>query len=138
MDQERLRVHIETNAEKKYSGQKPKSLQVNAVISLVERRHTFVMAGTRFGKSRIAEMYLSLFAAKDGVILVLNPLDALGDNQVAEKIAQGFTANNMSKMTFNQSLFNKILAGVYKFFYLSPEKFVDNKLLGLLYYKPEF
>ncbi|PLW16376.1 hypothetical protein PCANC_27112 [Puccinia coronata f. sp. avenae] len=96
------------------------------------------MAGTGFGKSRIAEMYLSLFAAKDGVILVLNPLDALGDNQVAEKIAQGFTANNLSKMTFNQSLFNKILAGVYKFFYLSPEKFVDNELLGLLYYKPEF
>ncbi|PLW24068.1 hypothetical protein PCANC_28703 [Puccinia coronata f. sp. avenae] len=96
------------------------------------------MAGTGFGKSHIAEMYLSLFAAKDGVILVLNPLDALGDNQVAEKMAQGFTANNLSKMTFNQSLFNKILAGVYKFVYLSPKKFVDNELLGLLYYKPEF
>jgi ABC-type cobalamin/Fe3+-siderophores transport system ATPase subunit len=43
--------------------------------------------GTGFGKSCIAEMYLSLFATKDGVILVLNPLDALGDNQLAKKIA---------------------------------------------------
>ncbi|PLW50005.1 hypothetical protein PCASD_01351 [Puccinia coronata f. sp. avenae] len=138
MDRDKLRECIKAGAKKKYGGQRPKSLQVDAVMSLVELRHTFVMAGTGFGKSRIAEMYLSLFTAKDGIILVLNPLDALGDNQVAVKIAQGFTAVNLSKMTFNQSLSNRISAGFYKFVYLSPETFVDNELFGLLYYSQEF
>ncbi|PLW21298.1 hypothetical protein PCANC_05039 [Puccinia coronata f. sp. avenae] len=138
MDRDKLQECIEAVAKKKYGGQRPKSLQVDAVMSLVKLRHTFVMAGTSFGKSWIVEMYLSLFTAKDGIILVLNPLDALGDNQVAEKIAQGFTVVNLSKMTFNQSLSNRILAGFYKFVYLSSETFVDNKLFGLLYYSQEF
>jgi superfamily II RNA helicase len=58
----------------------PKIVQVDAVMSLVRQRHTFVMAGTGCGKSRISEMYHHLFARlKKAVILVLNPLDALGD-----------------------------------------------------------
>ncbi|KAA1127475.1 ATP-dependent DNA helicase sgs1 [Puccinia graminis f. sp. tritici] len=138
MNKTNLREKIKKDAENSYKGQIPKEQQLDAVMSLVQLQHTFVMAGTGFGKTRIAEMYLNLFTAQDGVVLVLNPLDALGDNQVAEKIAQGYTAINLAKMTFNQSLSDEILAGVYKFVYLSPETFVDNDLFVSLYYKREF
>ncbi|KAA1074686.1 hypothetical protein PGT21_015897 [Puccinia graminis f. sp. tritici] len=60
---------------------KPKDLQVDAVSSLVRGKHTFVRVGTGFGKTRISEMYFGLFNKKV-VVLVLNPLDSLGDDQV--------------------------------------------------------
>ncbi|OAV92968.1 hypothetical protein PTTG_27494 [Puccinia triticina 1-1 BBBD Race 1] len=87
----------------------PKTVQVEAVKSLVKQQHTFVMAGTGCGKSRISEMYIHLFAkSKKPVILVLNPLDALGDNQVKEKIDQGYTAINLKKLTFNKTVATEI------------------------------
>jgi hypothetical protein len=35
------------------------------------------------------------------VVLVSNPLDSLGDNQVLKKQAAGFSAINLTKLTFN-------------------------------------
>jgi hypothetical protein len=35
------------------------------------------------------------------VIVVLSPLDTLGDNQVLEKKQAGFSAINLTKLTFN-------------------------------------
>ena len=60
-----------------------KKLQVESVVALVRGSDTFVLAGTGYGKTRIAEMYLALFP-KDlkAMYLVINLLDALGDNQV--------------------------------------------------------
>jgi hypothetical protein len=48
----------------------PKALQVETVMSLVQGRHTFVRAGTSFGKTRISEMYFNMFQKKI-VVLVL-------------------------------------------------------------------
>ncbi|KAA1072264.1 ATP-dependent DNA helicase sgs1 [Puccinia graminis f. sp. tritici] len=96
----------------------PKKVQVNAVKSLVGGKHTFVMAGTGCGKSRISEMYYHLFAkSKKAVVLVLNPLNALGDNQVKEKISQKYTAINLKKLTFDQDVADDILKGKYNFVY---------------------
>jgi len=61
----------------------PKDLQVKAISQLVHGNHCFVCAGTGFGKTRIAEMFFNLFKTKS-VVLVLNPLDSLGDDQVCE------------------------------------------------------
>ena len=72
--------HITTKSIELYSDP-PKPLQVEAVLSLVEGNHTFVRAGTGFGKTRISEMYFGLIRRK-AVVLVLNPLDSLGDDQV--------------------------------------------------------
>ena len=106
----------------------PKDIQLDAVMRLVKRRNTFVMAGTGCGKSRISEMYLHLFAAsKHGVVLVLNPLNALGDNQVLEKKAQGYSAVNLKKLTFTKTVANDIQKGKYNFVYLSPEIFLNNE-----------
>ena len=82
LDDDDLHMYIRQNAMKSF-GVEPKELQINTVKSLVKKRHTFVLAGTGFGKSRIAEMYFNLFDRSDKpLFLVLNPLDALGDNQV--------------------------------------------------------
>jgi superfamily II DNA or RNA helicase len=59
----------------------PKPLQVEAVSALVQGKNVFVRAGTGFGKTRISEMFFNLFKTKV-IILVLNPLDSLGDDQV--------------------------------------------------------
>ncbi|PLW07248.1 hypothetical protein PCANC_05344 [Puccinia coronata f. sp. avenae] len=59
----------------------PKALQVETVMSLVQGRHTFVRAGTSFGKTRISEMYFNMFQKKI-VVLVLVPLESLGNDQV--------------------------------------------------------
>ncbi|PLW56677.1 hypothetical protein PCANC_05128 [Puccinia coronata f. sp. avenae] len=117
----------------------PKTVQVDAVMSLVRQQHTFVMAGTGCGKSRISEMYHHLFArSKKAVILVLNPLDALGDNQVNEKVAQGYTAVNLKKLNFKKSVAAEILRGKYNFVYLSPKIFLNNKTFTKIYHDHKF
>ena len=66
-----------------YFDEPPKDLQTRTVVSLVCRQHSFVLAGTGYGKSHIVEMYYNLFPKLcKAVVLVLNPLDSLGDNQV--------------------------------------------------------
>ncbi|KAA1108559.1 hypothetical protein PGT21_017097 [Puccinia graminis f. sp. tritici] len=119
-DQAQLEAHIKEKALLTYK-QQAKTLQVEAVCSLVRGRNTFVLAGTGFGKSRIAEMYFRLFdKKKKPVVLVLNPLDALRDNQFKAKIAR------------------KIVAGFFNFVYLSPEVFLNNSLFKEVYYNPDF
>ncbi|PLW36342.1 hypothetical protein PCASD_18647 [Puccinia coronata f. sp. avenae] len=46
---------------------------------------------------------------------LLNPLDTLGDNQVEEKVAAGFTAINMTKVNFTFQACTKIQDGAYNF-----------------------
>ena len=73
--------YIRRNSEQRFH-QPPKDLQLETVVSLAKRQHTFLLAGTGFGKSRIPEMFHNLFpASKKATILVLNPLDSHGDNQ---------------------------------------------------------
>jgi hypothetical protein len=77
-----LKAHIREMANGIY-GDKEKDGQIDAVAHLVHSEHTFVLAGTGFVKTRIAKIYSMLFKPyQKAVIVVLNPLDALGDNQV--------------------------------------------------------
>jgi ATP-dependent DNA helicase RecQ len=116
-----------------------KELQVEAVFNLVRGKNTFILAGTGYGKSRIPEIYSQLLVkAGRGVVLVLNPLDSLGDNQVLEKLAAGFSAINLTKLTFNQTEAEKISNGEYDFVYLSPEIFLNNKMFEEIYFSEKF
>ncbi|KNE98672.1 hypothetical protein PSTG_08042 [Puccinia striiformis f. sp. tritici PST-78] len=68
-------------------------------IDLVHHQHTFVLAGTGFGETRITEVYWHLFPVyRKPVLMVLNPLDTLSDNEVPEKKAAKFEAVNLTKM----------------------------------------
>ncbi|OAV86184.1 hypothetical protein PTTG_30040 [Puccinia triticina 1-1 BBBD Race 1] len=117
----------------------PKPVQIDAVVNLVEGQHTFVMAGTGCGKSCISEMYYNLFAkSKKAVILVLNPLNALGDNQVLEKTAAGYTAVNLKSQNFTCEVAADIQKGKYNFVYLSPEVFLNNKMFTQIYHDSAF
>ncbi|KAH9458329.1 hypothetical protein Pst134EB_010637 [Puccinia striiformis f. sp. tritici] len=129
---------IDLQAVKKY-GVPAKPLETTAVLNLARRRNVFLLAGTGFGKSRIPEMYFKLMPKKQApVVLTLNPLDALGNNQVLEKKNAGFTAINLTKLTFNAVEAARIRAGVYNFVYLSPEIFLNSKLWGEVYFSREF
>lgn len=60
-----------------------KELQVETVMCLIKDRDTFLLAGTSYGKTRIAESFAALYVKRlQPIVLTLNPLDALGDNQV--------------------------------------------------------
>jgi ERCC4-related helicase len=82
---ERLCSFIQLCTRERY-GNEAKEIQLKAVMDLVEQKKSFVLAGTGFGKTRIAEMYWHLFPkGKKATVLCLNPLDSLGDNQVSSK-----------------------------------------------------
>ncbi|OAV99991.1 hypothetical protein PTTG_01406 [Puccinia triticina 1-1 BBBD Race 1] len=96
------------------------------------------MAGTGFGKSRIPKIYFRLLPQNiKPVILVLNPLDALGENQVEEKKGK-FTAINLTKLSFNKQVAEDIRNGIHNFVYLSPEIFLNSKLWDSVYFSTEF
>jgi superfamily II DNA helicase RecQ len=80
MDDAELKQHITTTSVAFYHDQ-PKDIQVEAVASLGRGENCFVRVGTGYGKTRISEMYYHLFKTR-GIVLVLNPLDSLGDDQV--------------------------------------------------------
>lgn len=70
----------------------PRDLQVESVLQLVKRSNTFLLAGTGYGKTRVPELYYLLHVKQTNpIVLVLNPLDALGDNQVSQIICNNFT-----------------------------------------------
>ncbi|OAV92503.1 hypothetical protein PTTG_01171 [Puccinia triticina 1-1 BBBD Race 1] len=95
MSNEELTNYI-TLTTAKYYAEPLKPIQMETVISLVRCKHTFTLAGTGFGKTRIGEVYYHLFPAyKKLIILVLNPLDSLGDNQ-------------SPKVLLNNSMFRRI------------------------------
>ncbi|OAV94787.1 hypothetical protein PTTG_08956, partial [Puccinia triticina 1-1 BBBD Race 1] len=139
MDDDSLREYIIKDSES-FSGQTPTALQVDAVVNLVKKRNTFFLWGTSSGKTRIAEMYHHLFApsTRKASMLVLNALDSLGENQVAEKEKDGMTAISLTKMTFTRKVADKIIKGDYSFIYLSPEVFLNNGLFNYVFYKKQF
>ncbi|PLW11107.1 hypothetical protein PCANC_15871 [Puccinia coronata f. sp. avenae] len=114
-----------------------KKLQVDAVCELVHGNNTFVRAGTGFGKTRISEMFFNLFKTK-AIVLVLNPLDSLGEDQVREKELVNITAINLNKMTMNHETVQKIKKGEYSFIYLSPEVFLNSSLFTELFFSAPF
>ena len=82
LDDATLYEFLHQDAVRRYD-QEPKPLQLDTVVSLVKHKHTFLLAGTGFGKTHIAEMYHNLFKpSQKPMVMVVNFLDSLGDNQV--------------------------------------------------------
>ncbi|KAH9444382.1 hypothetical protein Pst134EA_032019 [Puccinia striiformis f. sp. tritici] len=57
---DKLYALIKGRAKERY-GDNAKEIQIEAVMNLTRGRNSFVLAGTGFGKTRIAEMYWDLF-----------------------------------------------------------------------------
>ncbi|KAA1106429.1 ATP-dependent DNA helicase sgs1 [Puccinia graminis f. sp. tritici] len=138
LDNNKLIDYVKDESKKHYK-EAPKKLQVDTVCNLARGYHSFVLAGTGYGKSRIAELYFHLYAPqKKPVVLVLNPLDSLGEDQVREKTAAGIKAISLGKMKMTEDLVKEMKAGDYAFIYLSPEVFLNNSLFTELYFSSEF
>ncbi|POV97755.1 hypothetical protein PSHT_14385 [Puccinia striiformis] len=136
LNDEQLDQHIRSEAIKFYHDE-PKELQVQAVSTLARGRKCFLRAGTGYGKTRISEMYFNLFKTKV-VVLVLNPLDSLGDDQVREKKIVKIKSVNLNKMMLNREVIQKIKSGYFGFVYLSPEVFLNNNLFTEMFFSHEF
>ncbi|KAI7948774.1 hypothetical protein MJO29_010439 [Puccinia striiformis f. sp. tritici] len=135
-----LRALIQKRARERY-GEEAKEIQISAVMDLVRRRNSFVLAGTGYGKSRIAEMYWDLFPKyKKAVVLSLNPLDTLGDNQVEEKknAKNPISAVNLTKMNLTDEVAREILQGKYSFIYLSPEVLLNSSIFHDIFFDRDF
>ncbi|OAV93804.1 hypothetical protein PTTG_08326 [Puccinia triticina 1-1 BBBD Race 1] len=139
MTQEKKIEMLKNRSAKMYGRQPPKPVQLDSVIDLIHRRDTFVLARTGVGKTRIAEMYWDLFPKyKKPIVLVLNPLDSLGDNQVQEKKNLVISAINLTKMNLNEAVEGEILKGKYSFIYLSPEVLLNNVIFSRIFYNKTF
>ncbi|OAV92051.1 hypothetical protein PTTG_09886 [Puccinia triticina 1-1 BBBD Race 1] len=139
MTHEKTIEMLQNRSAKVYGPQAPKLVQLDSVIDLIHLRDTFVIAGTGVGKSRIAEMYWDLFPKyRKPIVLVLNPLDSLGDNQVEEKKSLGISAINLTKMNLNEKVEKDILKGDYSFIYLSPEVLLNNAIFSRIFYNETF
>lgn len=77
------RNHVKNAFKKFYNHQEAKQVQVDTSVELINGNNVFVLSGTGYGKSRIPELFAHLFDRNQrAVVVILNPLDALGDNQV--------------------------------------------------------
>ncbi|OAV88915.1 hypothetical protein PTTG_08242 [Puccinia triticina 1-1 BBBD Race 1] len=138
LDNGNLIKYVKEESKKQYE-EPPKKLQVDTVCNLARGYHSFVLAGTGYGKSRIAELYFHLYAPqKKPVVLVLNPLDSLGKDQVQEKTKAGIKAISLGKMKLTKAIVEDIKRGDYAFVYLSPEVFLNNPIFTELYFSNEF
>ncbi|POW09855.1 hypothetical protein PSHT_02416 [Puccinia striiformis] len=79
-----LNQYISTQAATFYCDT-PKTLQVESVSALAKGKNVFVRAATGYGKTRISKMFFNLFKDSKVVVLVLDPLDSLGDDQARGK-----------------------------------------------------
>lgn len=95
----KLDEHISDQFNARY-GDQPKDLQVSVVWELARGRDVCLLAGTGYGKTRIAESFRMLFKQSlKAIVLVLNPLDALGDNQVEWTFITFFTFKDLYEWT---------------------------------------
>lgn len=86
MNIEQQKSAVVTKFKEKYPENTSKELQINTVVSLINGDNTFLLAGTGYGKTRVSELFFYMhYKVNNPVVLVLNPLDALGDNQASEK-----------------------------------------------------
>ncbi|PLW19019.1 hypothetical protein PCANC_09806 [Puccinia coronata f. sp. avenae] len=73
-----------------------------------------------------------------GVVVVLSPLDALGDDKVSKKIAAGYSAINLTSPSFTHQAAIDLKNGAFNFVYLSPKIFLNNKVFEDIYLSPDF
>ncbi|EGG00264.1 uncharacterized protein MELLADRAFT_112029 [Melampsora larici-populina 98AG31] len=92
-------------------------LQIDVVVSLLNKKTTFLIAGTGYGKSRIPELYRNLYS--DGIVLIICPLEALGDDQVLEKTSVNESAINLTSNSISKEAISDILNGKYHYVYVA-------------------
>lgn len=99
-----------------------KPLQEDIINSVIDNNDTFALLPTGGGKSLCFQIPA---LAKDGICIVISPLIALMNNQVAtlkDKNIKAIALTSSYKYDELSTLLDNCIYGNYKFLYLSPER----------------
>jgi superfamily II DNA helicase RecQ len=93
--------------------------QARAALALQHRHNVLLISATGSGKSLA---YQALTFLRDGIVLVIMPLNQLMDQQVSSLEAIGIPSVALTAEQQEPGLFKKILEGHYKIVFVSPER----------------
>ena len=110
-----------------------KPLQQEGVQALLDGRDLVMILPTGGGKSLVYQLPTMM---RSGVSIVISPLIALMQDQVASLIAQNIPAAMLSSALSPQEsseVISSLLSGELKFLYLSPERLANSATVELLH-----
>lgn len=106
--------------------------QAEIIHSILSGDHTLAVMPTGAGKSLCFQIPALMF---EGLTLVISPLVALMDDQVAALKLAGVAAeaiNSSKDRQENVDIWNRVLKGDTKLLYLAPERLMTERMLGAL------
>lgn len=106
--------------------------QEEVIESALAGKDSLVIMATGNGKSLCYQIPALCF---DGLTLVISPLISLMKDQVDQLLANGIEADYLnSSQTFaeQQNVQNKVMSGILKLLYVSPEKVMTNSFFHLI------
>ncbi|QOY54478.1 DNA helicase RecQ [Candidatus Sulfurimonas marisnigri] len=109
-----------------------RELQEDGIDAILENRDLLMILPTGGGKSLVYQLPTLI---KDGISIVISPLIALMQDQVASLKAQGISADMISSAQSQEDIDNIVYSakmGQLKFLYLSPERLNTQWTLNLL------
>ena len=103
-----------------------------AAETLISGQNLLAIMPTGAGKSLCYQIAALM---REGVTIVVSPLLALMDDQVASLRANGISADTINSTKSRDekvAIWHRLVAGELKFLYLSPEQLLNGRLLGAL------
>ncbi|KZT43582.1 P-loop containing nucleoside triphosphate hydrolase protein [Sistotremastrum suecicum HHB10207 ss-3] len=108
----------------------PEEWQARTILSILARKDVMFVAGTGYGKSLVFEGLAVLDAKK--TVVVICPLKALENDQVASAEAKGLRAVALNESTQDkESAWKKVEQGKFQLVYISPEMALSNRFRAL-------
>jgi superfamily II DNA or RNA helicase len=101
-------------------GHSPRPWQSRAALALHHKHNVMLISGTGSGKSMA---YQALCLLRDGVVLVIAPLNQLMEQQAESLRAKGITSIALTAAQLDEpGVHGKLIAGEYKVIFASPER----------------
>ncbi|NOQ30113.1 MAG: DNA helicase RecQ [Helicobacteraceae bacterium] len=111
-----------------------RSVQEDAIDRILDKKDLLTILPTGSGKSLIFQLPSLMMP---GVTIVISPLIALMQDQVASLQANGISAEMMSSINANEKndfIYTQLLEGSLKFLYVAPERFTQAYFIDKLSY----
>ncbi|OBZ77631.1 ATP-dependent DNA helicase RecQ [Grifola frondosa] len=106
-------------------------------MSDLQKRNVFTIAPTGSGKT--LTFWIPLLFNDNGILILVTPLNILGDKNVAEVMRQfGINAVNITAETATDAVFKKIKALHYRVIVVNPEMLMTDKRFRTLYCDTKF
>ncbi len=109
-----------------------RAIQEDAIDRIVDKKSLLAILPTGSGKSLIYQLSTLMMP---GTTIVISPLIALMQDQIANLKVNGIEANMISSANVayeNSDTLSKLLRGELKFLYVAPERFASEQFLEIL------